>query len=85
MNVTVSREDISTKVEEIRQKCRDLGIVVRLDETLSTTEVSDVTGIGESTLRNYRAGIGRGPKWFKQDNGHVRYPVADLADWILSK
>lgn len=55
-------------------------------EVLNTAQVSEMTGVSEVTLRNWRhqstaMGKGVGPKSFKMA-GVVRYRRSDVEQWI---
>lgn len=48
---------------------------------MSTPEVSELTGVPETTLRWFRH-QGTGPRWFKLGNRKVAYKRADVLAWI---
>ena len=51
-------------------------------EFLTTVQVAKLTGLGTSTLENYRHD-GVGPKWVKlRPGGQIRYSRAELETWL---
>ena len=56
------------------------GVVVQVEELLSTEDVADVLGIPLATLRKWRF-EGRGPKGFRIGR-HVRFRPSEVQRWI---
>lgn len=60
---------------------------VKLARWLRTSEVSERIGIAEGTLRNWvylerKTGELRGPRFFRNETGSVRYMLEDVEEYI---
>lgn len=53
-----------------------------LEEWLPETAAAELVGLDTKTLRNMRAGNGKGIVPFKKYRGRVLYPRADLESWL---
>ncbi|SDH62579.1 DNA binding domain-containing protein, excisionase family [Actinokineospora alba] len=54
------------------------------DQLLSTPELCAYLKITRDTLYEWRE-INAAPPAFKLPNGHLRFPMADLLDWIAKQ
>lgn len=52
----------------------------RDDVALTTAELSKRLRVAEITIRHWRM-KGKGPKFYKFDNGSVRYYLSDVMEW----
>lgn len=54
------------------------------DKLLSTPELCEFLGISRDTLYEWRE-IGAAPPAFKLPNGHLRFPLSELLEWLAKR
>jgi hypothetical protein len=72
--------DLDAATRELEQRCRDRGLLVRFDQTVSDRVAALIVGRQKSTLRNWRSADG--PLPFKRIGGRVCYHLADIAAFL---
>jgi predicted DNA-binding transcriptional regulator AlpA len=55
-----------------------------LGDIMSSSEVSEETGIPEGTLRYWRA-VHQGPRWFRIGDRKIAYLRSDLEQWLAQQ
>lgn len=76
--------EIADREDLVRDFCRQHGIVVRFDGSVSEKEFGIITGRAASTVKNARLYQGE-TRSFKDDNGRNRYWVRDIALYMLTE